>query len=285
MGGIENVSDTAAWVAIYRAIESERPDALFRDPFARELGGARGEAIVQEMKRGMREGWAIVTRTYVIDEFLRQLLTESGVQVVINLAAGLDSRPYRMELSPSLLWIEGDLPELNAYKAAKMELKVPRCELKRWDVDLSQAWARNEFFEKAAALAKGRKTVVLTEGLLMYLTEAQVIDLTKAINDAPYIQYWIQDFLSPRTKDRVMKQWRESLKRAPFLFAPAKGASYFKEFGWGIAQVRSLLLESVRIKRPMPLGWLWKFIYELVPPKGQSEMLNAAGVALLRRER
>ena len=44
---IRNVSDTARWVAIYRAIESERADALFNDPFARRLGGERGEAIVR----------------------------------------------------------------------------------------------------------------------------------------------------------------------------------------------------------------------------------------------
>ena len=46
---IRNVSDTARWVAIYRAMESERPDALFHDPFARRLGGERGEAIAKAM--------------------------------------------------------------------------------------------------------------------------------------------------------------------------------------------------------------------------------------------
>ena len=41
---IENISDTARWVALYRAIESERPDAHFRDPYARRLLGEGGEA-------------------------------------------------------------------------------------------------------------------------------------------------------------------------------------------------------------------------------------------------
>ena len=36
---ISHVSDTAHWVAMYRAMESERPDALFRDPHARRLAG------------------------------------------------------------------------------------------------------------------------------------------------------------------------------------------------------------------------------------------------------
>ena len=42
-GGLRNISDTAHWVAFYRALESERPDALFRDPFARPLAGAHAD--------------------------------------------------------------------------------------------------------------------------------------------------------------------------------------------------------------------------------------------------
>ena len=49
---IETISDTALWVATYRAMESERPDAIFRDPFARRLAGSRGQAIVDLMKQG-----------------------------------------------------------------------------------------------------------------------------------------------------------------------------------------------------------------------------------------
>jgi O-methyltransferase involved in polyketide biosynthesis len=40
-GPIRDISDTARWVAMYRAIESERPDARFRDPFAGRLAGER----------------------------------------------------------------------------------------------------------------------------------------------------------------------------------------------------------------------------------------------------
>ena len=51
---IRNVSDTALWVAIYRAMESERPDAIFRDPYARRLGGERGKR--QKKSAGKRGG-------------------------------------------------------------------------------------------------------------------------------------------------------------------------------------------------------------------------------------
>ena len=63
---VRNVSDTARWVAIYRAMESERPDALFRDPYARRLGGERGEAIVRAMPRGRSMAWPMIVRTAVM---------------------------------------------------------------------------------------------------------------------------------------------------------------------------------------------------------------------------
>jgi O-methyltransferase involved in polyketide biosynthesis len=38
---VRNISDTALWVAHYRAVESERADAHFHDPYARALAGER----------------------------------------------------------------------------------------------------------------------------------------------------------------------------------------------------------------------------------------------------
>src|SRR5512137_1232315 len=102
---IRNISDTARWVAVYRAQETERPDAVFRDPFARRLAGERGEQIAKSMPLGADNAWSMITRTYLIDEFVRAEV-QRGADLVVNLAAGLDSRPYRMPLPASLHWIE-----------------------------------------------------------------------------------------------------------------------------------------------------------------------------------
>jgi len=67
---ITHVSDTARWVAVYRAMESERPDALFQDPFARRLAGPEGERIVATMKQGRSMAWAMIVRTAVFDELI-----------------------------------------------------------------------------------------------------------------------------------------------------------------------------------------------------------------------
>src|SRR6476646_5630557 len=112
---IRNVSDTARWAAMYRALETGRPDALFRDPFARTLAGDRGAQIMNLVPKRRQNAWAWTMRTVLFDRFLRREI-EQGADMVVNLAAGLDARPYRMELPANLQWIEVDLPELLAEK-------------------------------------------------------------------------------------------------------------------------------------------------------------------------
>ncbi len=96
---IRNISDTARWAAVYRARETERPDALFRDPFARRLAGERGEEIAKAIKFSAQNTWSWIARTYLFDSFLLDQLSQ-GCDMVVNLAAGLDARPYRMDLPP-----------------------------------------------------------------------------------------------------------------------------------------------------------------------------------------
>src|SRR5436190_12756021 len=84
---IRDVSDTALWVALYRAQESERKDALFHDPYARRLAGERGERIMKTVPRSGSISWPMVVRTQVFDEIITRLVAEKGVDTVLNLAA------------------------------------------------------------------------------------------------------------------------------------------------------------------------------------------------------
>src|SRR5207237_10033742 len=93
---ITSVSDTARWVAMYRAMESERADALFHDPYARRLAGPAGEQILASMPQGRRWAWPMVVRTAVMAEIVIRLVKEEGVHTVLNLAAGRDARPSRL---------------------------------------------------------------------------------------------------------------------------------------------------------------------------------------------
>ena len=117
---VGNVSDTARWVAIYRAWESARPDALFHDPFAQRLAGERGAAIAAAVPRTARSGWPMIARTKLIDDLVVANVRD-GCDRVVNLAAGLDTRPYRLPLPPTLSWVEADLPAMIEEKTRRGE--------------------------------------------------------------------------------------------------------------------------------------------------------------------
>jgi methyltransferase (TIGR00027 family) len=119
-----NVSDTARWVAVYRATESARPDALFHDPLAGQLAGQRGRTIVAAAPRMIRNGWWLVARTKIIDDIIAEAIN-AGCDRVLNLAAGLDTRPYGLDLPPDFTWVEADLPQLLAEKERLLADETP----------------------------------------------------------------------------------------------------------------------------------------------------------------
>src|SRR3954468_3245398 len=121
---IRDISDTARWVAIFRAEESERPDAIFNDPYARSLAGERGEQIANAIEFSRANSWSFVARTYLFDEFIQQHIA-AGYDLVVNMACALDTRPYRLPLPPQLKWIEIDLPGILSYKASILEKEKP----------------------------------------------------------------------------------------------------------------------------------------------------------------
>ena len=79
---VSHISDTARWVAMYRALESERPDALFRDPHARRLAGPQGEAILRHLPGARKFAWPMIVRTAVMDEIIVRAVQRDGVDTV-----------------------------------------------------------------------------------------------------------------------------------------------------------------------------------------------------------
>ena len=254
-GLIRNVSDTARWVAAYRADESKRPDAVFRDHLAERLAGKRGYEIAS--KSTMHTRWAIVARTKVIDDLVVRSVAQ-GTDRVLNLAAGFDTRPYRLDLPPTLSWIEADLPELIDEKEALCAGETPRCGLIRERVDLTDSAARTELFRRAAG--GGRRVLVLTEGLVMYLTSEMVAELARALYTVETFRRWIVDFSSPKILEIQQQSMRTSLVQAPLRFAPADGVGFFEGQGWRARDIRSLMREATRLRRTPAwmrlLGWL-----------------------------
>jgi methyltransferase (TIGR00027 family) len=280
---ITHVSDTARWVAIYRAMESERPDALFHDPYARRLAGPRGEEIVRAMPRGRSMAWPMIVRTAVMDELIVRAVQRDGVHTVVNLAAGLDTRPYRLPVPRSLRWIEADFPDLLAYKEEQLAGEKPRCQLERVAIDLTDGEKRRAFFQDAVS-GGGGGTLVVAEGLLVYLEAAEVATLADDLH-ATGFAWWLIDLGSPGLLKMLSRSWGRKLEagNAPFRFAPAEGTRFFEPHGWSEAEYRSMWEESLRLKRTMPMAWLWNLVGKLYPKRKREEFRRFSGIVLLQR--
>ena len=274
---VRNVSDTARWVAYFRARETQRPDALFHDPFAERLAGERGFEIANTLPQGNKHEWAWVARTYLFDQFLSREI-HGGVDMVVNLAAGLDARPYRMELPETLQWVEVDFPEIVSYKENILGSEKPKCHMERVSLDLSEVLGRRTFF--AALDRRAKNIVVMTEGLLIYFASEEVASLARDLAAGEHFKSWVIDLASPGQLKLMQRSTGKQLSEAnaAFKFGPQEGAKFFIPHGWEPKDTQGFLNTAAQLGRaPAELLSL------LPEPKEISGNYPWTGVCLLKK--
>jgi methyltransferase (TIGR00027 family) len=202
---IAHVSDTALMTAGCRALETDRPDGLIRDPFAAHLAGDRGMAIARALAGGLdRMCFGIGIRSRFLDKLVLDTVSEHGIATVLSIGAGLDSRPWRLELPAALRWIEVDFPEMLDYKDAIMASSAPKCRRERLAADLNDAAGRQSVFGAAG----DGPTLMITEGLLMYLPAPTI----EALAAATPAGHWLLDVSSPEMASRVRMDDYQSIQ-------------------------------------------------------------------------
>jgi methyltransferase (TIGR00027 family) len=273
---IEHVTDTALWVAVYRALESERPDALFDDPFARRLAGERGFQIERHMKGTQHTRWSLTMRTVIIDDFILKQIAQ-GVDTVVNLGAGLDSRPYRLKLPPNLRWIEVDFPAMVTHKEKILTDEKPNCQLERVALDLTQRELRKQLFARIG----GHKVLILTEGVIPYLSEQNVAELADDLRAHKNFAFWIVDYFAPEVMKFIKRRRKTQMKNAPFLFMPADWKGFFAQHGWRPRETRYLSEESKRLGRPIPQTWLSRLMRIFFGAKVEAKSAHFLAYVLL----
>lgn len=243
---IQLITDSALLSAAWRAMESNRTDALFHDPLAADLAGERGMRIARTRPEG---AWVVAIRTGLIDRFLQSAIS-SGFDMAINLGAGLDTRPYRMDLPSSFRWVEVDYPSLIEGKTARLSAEVPACSVERVGLDLTDRDARRELFDRI--LATPTRAIVLTEGVLGDLSVEEAGTLADDLRIRPGCQAWVVDYFSPR----LLADYRKHPPhpRVPVRFDPPSWEAFFAARGWRAGEIAFLGEESERLHRPVPLS-------------------------------
>lgn len=280
---INQVSDTAFMAATYRAIETDRPNAMFHDPLAAKLAGEQGRKIVGSLpKQALIGGWTVVIRTKIIDEFIRVAIGE-GVDTILNLGAGLDTRPYRMEQLESVRWIEVDYPHVIDLKEIRLAGETPRCRLERVSLDLADVEARRIFLDEVAA--QSTKVLVLTEAVTPYLSKDAVASLGADLRSHESIKYWVADYFSPASYEyRRRSGMSQAMKNAPFLFEPKDYFGFFAQVGWKPKETRYFAIEAERLRRPAPFPVTMRLVMRIMEivasPERRREMKRYAGFIL-----
>ncbi|MER6798560.1 SAM-dependent methyltransferase, partial [Amycolatopsis mediterranei] len=178
------VSRTAIGVAALRAYESRRPDRLFDDPYAAAFFEAGRSALPGTSPEGPQAGLGamfypqVVIRTRFYDDYL----LGAGCAQVVLLAAGLDTRAFRLAWPDGTRLFELDLPEVLAFKDEVLGRHgaEPACARVVVPADLREDWAaalREAGFDPAVP------TAWLAEGLLMYLTPEEAERLLTTVGE------------------------------------------------------------------------------------------------------
>jgi len=221
--------------------------------------------------------WVLVIRTVAIDRLILKAI-ERGADTVINLGTGLDTRPYRMALPPTLRWIEADFPHMIDYKNEILASEKPNCRLERVAIDLSDLDARRKLFQR---IGEGSSNVLaITEGVIPYLSTKDAAALSADLFAIPAFRYWIQDYRQGGLQQWAPRRMKAVLKDAPFKFDAADWLGFFTKQGWNIGENVLAWDESRRVHRPFPFLFPWSLVFVLLPRKMKQRARQASGYVM-----
>ncbi|RJP76718.1 MAG: class I SAM-dependent methyltransferase [Candidatus Zixiibacteriota bacterium] len=213
---LTGVPETALIPLWARAAEMRRPDALVRDPRAAEWLAALDYDFSRFSGTWMSQ-LGVAVRTRLLDQAVLVFLQAHPEATVLNLGAGLDTRFFRVD-NGCLRWIEVDLPEVVAVKR-RLAPETERFRLLEGSVTGPEWLARLP--------VSGAETLVLAEGLLMYLRESQVRGLLGILAERFPGGECLLELLGPALVGR--SRWNDTVSRVA-------GA----EFTWSVADSREM---------------------------------------------
>jgi methyltransferase (TIGR00027 family) len=223
--------------------------------------------------------WGMIIRTSAIDRLIHEALA-TGIDTVLNLGAGLDCRPYRMQLPAALRWIEIDFQSIVEMKNSRLRQHEPACRLERIGMDLLDRPSRVKLFAQCGATSK--KTLVITEGVIPYLSVRIVAALASELHAIPSMRLWIQDFDNAGQRG-LPRGWAKKLQAAPFLFEVRNWFEFFSKYGWRSSKVITSFEESERINRPYPFEFPQGLIKWAIPKEMSRRILSLSGAVLLQK--
>ena len=227
------IEATARWTAAVRAQENERSDALFIDLWAAALAGAEGTAWLAQRPPG--SGVPMVVRTRYFDDFLQRVTADEAIRQVVLVAAGLDTRAFRLTWPAQTHIFELDKAAVLAHKSAVLEQAgaFAACARTVIGADLTEPWAARL---AASGFDAQQPTVWLLEGFLFYLPVHRIIEILDALTTLAAPGSWLgfdivnsAVLTSPWTRPWVEMQAQAG---APWIGTLDDPVAFLAERGW-----------------------------------------------------
>ena len=230
---INTLGSTARWTAAARAVESARADYLFNDPWAAGLAGADGLAWVSN--RPPDSLVPMILRIRFFDDFLQRITQESALSQVVLMAAGLDTRAYRLAWPAGTVIFELDQPAVLHDKEQILRYAgaLTGCARHPIEVDLTGLWKEpliNAGFNPA------EPSVWLMEGFLFYIPTESISKLLDEVNNLSAAGSWLGfDIINRITlTSPFTRQWigMQANSGAPWIGWLDDPAGFLSSRGW-----------------------------------------------------
>ncbi|WEH39142.1 SAM-dependent methyltransferase [Streptomyces sp. NBC_01218] len=234
------VSYTAQWMAAARAIESEREDALYVDPLARDLAEPKGFELIDRYAGGGLLPF-ITIRTRYLDDAIRDLLADGTIHQVVLIAAGMDTRAFRLEWPDDIDVYEVDHGPLIEEKRRRLDALGAKPTVRRHEVsaDLTQEWLPTL---TEAGFDPSKPTLWVAEALTFFLTEEQAAGLLRLLASASAPgSHLAFDILgrgllrSPFSKPFLDKLADDG---TPWIFGTDEPEPFLEANGWDVADLK-----------------------------------------------
>jgi methyltransferase (TIGR00027 family) len=237
-----SVGQTALFVAAARALEARKPDPLAVDRYAEVFCRAAGDTDVEVPLRTEWGGHFVNfqgARTRYFDEYFDSV-AQAGVRQIVLLAAGLDSRAYRLSWPAGTVVYELDQPSVLQFKRETMDSHgdAPTAERREVAIDLRDDWPqalRSHGFDPS------RPSAWIAEGLLIYLPASAQEQLFAGIDALAASGSFValeetmpmdrEVFEAKRAEGRVSGQNTEFFSLV-YNEQHAPGEQWFSERGW-----------------------------------------------------
>ncbi|MFD9243542.1 class I SAM-dependent methyltransferase [Streptomyces sp. NPDC059556] len=237
---MEAVSRTAQWTAAARALETEREDRLFADPYARTVADQIGFELLERYAGGGTVPFLAIRTTY-LDRAIVRAVEERGIRQVVFLAAGMDTRFFRLPWPDGVTVYELDRPALLEAKAEMLakEPKPAGRDRITVPVDLTQDWTGPL---KEAGWKSEEPVLWVVEGLLFFLPEQAVRTLisTLSAHAAPG-SVLLGDVISRAALENPLARgFMKALDEDgnPWLFGTEEPEVLLADCGWAVREVR-----------------------------------------------